>query len=64
MKALLIFEGSCISIRDKGGKSIFETQIYTKIYDGTIIEVYFEKEKKIIIVTDLIVWKGNPMSSG
>jgi hypothetical protein len=63
LKCLLIFEKNCLTVRDKGGKLIYEVSVNAKAYDGTIAESYYIKEKNVIIISDLIVWKGNPMSS-
>lgn len=41
---------------------MYEFKSSAKTYNGTILEIYFNAEDKSIIVSDMIVWKSNPMT--
>jgi hypothetical protein len=61
-KCLMVMNHSSIEICDKGGNLVTHLPSNSKNYNGTILEVYLDEEKKIIVVSDMIVWKGNPMT--
>lgn len=50
-------------MRDKTGSIMLSYEANTKVYDKTILEGYYSKEKQQVVLSDLVVWKGNPMSS-
>ena len=61
-KCLAIFRGHRVELRDKSGCVVLECNLGSKIYDNTVIQVYYDEEEKIMVVSDLILWKKNPMN--
>ena len=53
---------STVELVDKGGALLCEFHISAKQYNGTILEVYFSEKEKTIVVSDMIMWKSNPMT--
>lgn len=58
----MIMKYNSIEICDKSGALLHEFPTNTKSYNGTILEIYFNEEEKTIIISDMIVWKANPMT--
>lgn len=61
-KCILIMKYNSIEICDRTGTAIAELPCPLKQFNGTILQVYYEADEKRIIVSDLIVWKSNPMT--
>ena len=51
-----------LEICDKSVSTVIELPCPLKVYNGTILEILFDIEAKTIIITDLIMWKSNPMT--
>ncbi len=62
-KCLAIISGNTIELCDKSGGVIACFEGLTKLYNGTILEGFYLEETKQLIISDMITWKSNPMTS-
>ena len=62
-KSLVIFQGHRVEVRDKSGRVQVQGQVQTKSYDGIILEAFLSQENKTLVISDLIVWKHEPMTN-
>lgn len=62
-KCLVVFEDNSLAIRDKSGRQVFKSEVGNKNYNGTLVEGYYNESTQTLVVSDLIVWKTNPMTS-
>jgi hypothetical protein len=62
-KCLIIIKDYRVEIRDKSGREVFSCEISSKQYNGTIFEGYYNESSRMVVISDLIAWKNNPMTS-
>jgi snurportin-1 len=62
-KVLAIFQNYRLELRDKSGGLVLSCETNGKQYDKSVFEAYFNADLKTLVLSDLIVWKGNPMTS-